>query len=267
MYKSVPARGWVLAEQTCIARGSPVQTKLACVEVPFPLRVLQDDGALRARHGVLLFAGEDSPQCPARAPRPLVPASPSASQPPVLKLRGLATSLPYRAASNIHGASIFAKPPFSCGLRNELLSTGCNTSSRSGICRSSALLSVASISCLPGSILWKGRAALLLRRFRVTGRTCRLPNCGHPFPCENPNLLSPLSPTRLAPPPSRCSAPRTSPSTKCGFGRPPLGALAAASRAVGGGQSPGGVPVDIEFAVARPDCASLSSGPLRTSFG
>ena len=42
-----PARGWVLAEQTCIARGSPVQTKLACVEVPFPLRVLQDDGATR----------------------------------------------------------------------------------------------------------------------------------------------------------------------------------------------------------------------------
>ena len=37
-----PARGWVLAEQTCIARGSPVQTKLACVEMPFPLGVLQD---------------------------------------------------------------------------------------------------------------------------------------------------------------------------------------------------------------------------------
>ena len=54
-----PARGWVLAEQTCIARGSPVQTKLACVEVPFPLGVLQDDGALRARHGVLLFANEN----------------------------------------------------------------------------------------------------------------------------------------------------------------------------------------------------------------
>ena len=55
-----PARGWVLAEQTCIARGSPVQTKLACVEVPFPLGVLQDDGALRARHDVLLFADENA---------------------------------------------------------------------------------------------------------------------------------------------------------------------------------------------------------------
>ena len=37
-----PARGWVLAEQTCIARGSPVHPKLACVEMPFPLGVLQD---------------------------------------------------------------------------------------------------------------------------------------------------------------------------------------------------------------------------------
>ena len=43
---------------------------------------------------------------------PLVPASPSASQPPVLKLRGLAASIPYRAASNIHGAGIFAKLTF-----------------------------------------------------------------------------------------------------------------------------------------------------------
>ena len=68
------ARGWVLAEQTCIARGPPVQTKLACVEVPFPLGVLQDDGALRARHGVLLFAEANiqglvlSIEGPARAP-------------------------------------------------------------------------------------------------------------------------------------------------------------------------------------------------------
>ena len=37
-----PARGRVLAEQTCIARGSPVHPKLACVEMPFPLGVLQD---------------------------------------------------------------------------------------------------------------------------------------------------------------------------------------------------------------------------------
>ena len=79
-----PARGWDLAEQT----------KLPRVEAPFPPGVLQHDGALRARHGVLLFAGEDSPQCPARGPRPLVPASPSASQPPLLKLRGLAASQP-----------------------------------------------------------------------------------------------------------------------------------------------------------------------------
>ena len=85
LYNSVPldsegwhgdsrARGWVLAEQTSIARGSPVQTKLACVEVPFPLGVLQGDGALRARHGVLLFADEYirglvySIEGPARAP-------------------------------------------------------------------------------------------------------------------------------------------------------------------------------------------------------
>ena len=63
MYKSVPARGWVLAEQTCIARGPPVQTKFACVEVPFPLRVLQDDGATRpstnsrSLSGISLFQG------------------------------------------------------------------------------------------------------------------------------------------------------------------------------------------------------------------
>ena len=69
-----PARGSVLAEQTCIARGSPVQTKLACVEVPFPPGVLQDDGAIRARHEVLLFADENirglvySIEGPARAP-------------------------------------------------------------------------------------------------------------------------------------------------------------------------------------------------------
>ena len=134
-----PARGWVLAEQTCIARGSPVHPKLGCVEMPFhcgiargslrltplaclemlaPLSVRQADGLLRARHGVDLLADEEiqgrvySPQCPARTPRPLVPASPSASQPPVLKLRGLAASLPYRAASNIHGAGIFAKLTF-----------------------------------------------------------------------------------------------------------------------------------------------------------
>ena len=57
-----------------MARGSPVQTKLACVEVPFPLGVLPGGGALRARHGVLLLADEDiqgpvySIQGPARAP-------------------------------------------------------------------------------------------------------------------------------------------------------------------------------------------------------
>ena len=66
-----PARGWVLAEQTCIARGSPVQTKLACLEVRVPLGVRQADGLLRARHDL---ADEDiqgrvcSIQVPARAP-------------------------------------------------------------------------------------------------------------------------------------------------------------------------------------------------------
>ena len=80
MYKSVPARGCVLAEQTCIARGSPVHPKLGCVEMPFhcgiargslrltplaclemlsPLGVRQADGLLRARHGVDLLADED----------------------------------------------------------------------------------------------------------------------------------------------------------------------------------------------------------------
>ena len=37
-----PARGWVVAEQTWIARGSPVHPKLGCVEMLFPLGVLQD---------------------------------------------------------------------------------------------------------------------------------------------------------------------------------------------------------------------------------
>ena len=45
-----PAIGWVLGEQTCIARGSPVHTKLACLEVRIPLGVRQADGLLRARH-------------------------------------------------------------------------------------------------------------------------------------------------------------------------------------------------------------------------
>ena len=140
--------------------------------MPFPLHVLQEDGALRARHAVLLFAGEDSPQCPARTPRPLVPASPSASQPPVLKLRGLAASLPYRAASNIHGAGIFAKLTFACGLISGPPSIGGHRSPRSRICNSSSLLSIASVSTLPCSSRWRGKAAFLLRRFRVTGRTC-----------------------------------------------------------------------------------------------
>ena len=72
LYHSVPldsegwhsvsrARGWVLAEQASIARGSRVQTKIACAEVPFPLGVLQGDGSLRARHGMMLFADEDIP--------------------------------------------------------------------------------------------------------------------------------------------------------------------------------------------------------------
>ena len=58
-----PARGWVLAEQTCIARGSPVHPTIACVEMPFPLRVLQDDGATRpstnsrSLSGISLFQG------------------------------------------------------------------------------------------------------------------------------------------------------------------------------------------------------------------
>ena len=66
-----PARGSVLAEQTCIARGSPAQTKLACLEVRVPLGVRQADGLLRARHDL---ADEDiqgrvcSIQVPARAP-------------------------------------------------------------------------------------------------------------------------------------------------------------------------------------------------------
>ena len=94
----VPAqfdRGWVLAEQTCIARGSPVHPKLGCVEMPFhcgiargslrltplaclemlsPLGVRQADGLLRARHGVDLLADEEiqgriySIEVPARAP-------------------------------------------------------------------------------------------------------------------------------------------------------------------------------------------------------
>ena len=85
LYHSVPldsegwhsvsrARGWVIAEQASIARGSRVQTKIACAEVPFPLGVLQGDGSLRARHGVLLFADEDIPglvysiEGPSRAP-------------------------------------------------------------------------------------------------------------------------------------------------------------------------------------------------------
>ena len=51
-----PAKGWVLAEQTCIARGSPIQTKLACVEVPFPLGVLQDDGDAES----LVLDGQDA---------------------------------------------------------------------------------------------------------------------------------------------------------------------------------------------------------------
>ena len=63
LYNSLPldSAGWhgdprqrlgsrSVAEHTCIARGSPVQTKHPCVEVPFPLGVLQDDGAIRARH-------------------------------------------------------------------------------------------------------------------------------------------------------------------------------------------------------------------------
>ena len=66
-----PARGWVLAEQTCIARGSPAQTELACLEVRVPLGVRQADGLLRTRHDL---ADEDiqgrvcSIQVPARAP-------------------------------------------------------------------------------------------------------------------------------------------------------------------------------------------------------
>ena len=90
-----PARGGVLAEQTCIARGSPVHPKLGCVEMPFhcgiargslrltplaclemlsPLGVRQADGLLRARHGVDLLADEEiqgriySIEVPARAP-------------------------------------------------------------------------------------------------------------------------------------------------------------------------------------------------------
>ena len=55
------ARGWVIAGQASIARGSRVQTKIACAEVPFPLGILQGDGSLRARHGMLLFADEDIP--------------------------------------------------------------------------------------------------------------------------------------------------------------------------------------------------------------
>jgi len=139
-----------------------------------------------------------------------------------------------RAASHIHGQGIFAKPPFSCGLRKELLSTGGNTSSHSGICRSSALLSVASISCLPGSILWKGRAALLLPRFRVMGRTCRLPSYVHLVVClcsPHASLPNPLSLRLLAQPPARCSAPRTEPISQRGFGPSGHGAIAVSSRA------------------------------------
>ena len=231
--------------------------------MPFPLRVLQDDGALRARHGVLLFAGEDSPQCPARAPRPLVPASPSASQPPVLKLRGLAASLPYRAASNIHGAGIFAKLTFACGLISGPPSIGGHRSPRSRICNSSSLLSIASASILPGSSRWRGKAAFLLPRFHVTGRTC--------IPRQRLGLVlflcsRPLSPRPLADLPARCSARRTSPISKCGFGPSVHGALAAASRAYGGVSSPEGEPADTEFAIARQDHVLLLGGPPRTSF-
>ena len=168
---------WV-TEQACIARGSLRLTPLACLEMLSPLGVRQADGLLRARHGVDLLADEEiqgrvySPQCPARTPRPLVPASPSASQPPVLKLRGLAASLPYRAASNIHGAGIFAKLTFACGLISGPPSIGGHRSPRSRICNSSSLLSIASVSTLPCSSRWRGKAAFLLRRFRVAGRTC-----------------------------------------------------------------------------------------------
>ena len=143
-----------------------------------------------------------------RTPRPLVPASPSASQPPVLKPRGLATSLPYRAASNIDDPSIFANRTFAGGLRPRLPSIGGHRSSRSRICNSSSLLSVTSASFLPWSTLWRDRAALFLRRFHVTGRTC--------IPCERLRsalflCARPLSPRPLAHLPARCSARRTSP--------------------------------------------------------
>ena len=73
MARRFPARGWVLAEQACIARGSPLQTVPACVLEPFPLGVLPDDGFLCAGHGVGLPVDEDlqgpvcSIQVPARA--------------------------------------------------------------------------------------------------------------------------------------------------------------------------------------------------------
>ena len=165
-----PARGWVLAEQTCIARGSPVHPTIACVEMPFPLRVLQDDGALLARHGVLLFAGEDSPQCPARTPRPpstckslrLAATRPEASWP--CSLDSLSGSLEYTWRRYFRKADL-------CKQRSEPPSIGGHRSPRSRICNSSSLLSVANASIIPGSSRWRGKAAFLLPRFHVTGRT------------------------------------------------------------------------------------------------
>ena len=60
------------------------------------------------------------------------------------------------AASHIRGTCIFAKPPFASGPDEGPHAIGKNTSSRSRICRSSCLLSVASVSFLPGSTSWKG---------------------------------------------------------------------------------------------------------------
>ena len=196
--------------------------------------------------------------------KPLVPASPSVSQPPVLKLRDLQASLPYRATSNIYGASIFAKLSFAGGLRTGPQSIGGYKSSRSGISRSSSLMAVASAAILPGSTLWRGKAAFLLRRFHVTGRTCIPPNGVRLvlFLCSRQ-----LSPRPLAHHlPARCSARRTSPIAQCGFGPSVHGALAAAIRAYGGVPSPEGEPADTEFAVARQDHVLLPGGPPRTSF-
>ena len=76
------------------------------------------------------------------------------------------------AASRIQGKGIFAEPIFACGLSEGPRAIGGGTSSRSRICRSSSLLSIASVSTLPCSSRWRGKAAFLLRRFRVAGRTC-----------------------------------------------------------------------------------------------